>query len=58
MTELDIIGDNKNNNDFQLKKYFYQLVMVNNQDIFDVKGETELYFSVNYTKYISTYLAF
>lgn len=36
MTEWNMIGDNKNNNEFHFDKYFYQLVIVNNQDIFDI----------------------
>lgn len=52
-----MIGDNKNNNDFHLKKYFHQLVTVNNQDIFNVKREIELCFSVDYLKCISANLA-
>lgn len=47
-----MIGDNEKNNKFYLEKYFYQFVIVNNQDIFDVKGEIELRFFVNYTKCI------
>lgn len=57
MTELDIIVDNEDNNNFHLEKNFHQLVMVNNQDIFDVKGEIALYFFANYNKGISINLA-
>lgn len=53
MTELNIIDDKENNNNFHLKKYFYQLVMINNQDIFNVEEEIKLRFSVDYTKCIS-----
>ena len=57
MTELDMIGNNENNDNFYLKEYFHQLVTVDNQDIFDVKGEIESRFSVDYTKCISANLA-
>ena len=57
MTELDMIGDNENNNNFHLEEYFHQLVTVDNQDIFDVKGEIKSRFSVDYTKCISANLA-
>lgn len=39
MIKLDTIDDNKYNNDFHLGKYFYQLIMIDNQNIFDNKGE-------------------
>lgn len=52
-----MISENENNNDFQLEKYFYQLVIINNQDIFNVKGKAEPCFFVNYTKYIFANLA-
>lgn len=58
MTELDMIGDNENSNKFHLEEYFHQLVTVDNQDIFNVKGEIELRFSVDYTECISANLAF
>ena len=57
MTELNMIGDNGNNDDFHLKEYFHQLVTVDNQDIFDVEGEIEPRFSVDYTECISANLA-
>lgn len=52
-----MIGDNENNNDFHLKEYLHQLVTVDNQDIFNVEGEIEPRFSVDYTKYIFANLA-
>lgn len=58
MTKLNIIVDNKNKNDFYFKKYFYQLIIVDNQNIFNSKREIELYFFINYIKYISVNLAF
>lgn len=47
-----MIGNNENNDDFHLKEYFHQLVIVNNQDIFNVEEKIETRFSINYTKYI------
>ena len=52
-----MIGDNENNDNFYLEEYFHQLVMVDNQDIFDVEGEIKSRFSVDYTKCISVNLA-
>lgn len=52
-----MIGNNENNDDFHLKEYFYQLLTINNQNIFDVKREIKPYFSVDYTKCISANLA-
>lgn len=51
MTELDMIDDKENNDNF------HQLITVNNQDIFDVEGKIELRFSINYIKCISANLA-
>lgn len=58
MTELDIIDNNKYNSNFHLTEYFHQLVIVDNQDIFNIKGKIEQRFSVVYTKGISVNLAF
>ena len=44
MIELDTIDSNEYNNNFYLGKYFHQLVMVDNQDIFDDKGEIKSHF--------------
>lgn len=41
MFKLDIIDNNKYYNNFYLEKYFYQLVVVNNQDIINGKVEIE-----------------
>ena len=57
MTELDMIVDNKDNSNFYLEENFHQLVTVDNQNIFDVKGEIKVYFSANYNKDISVHLA-
>lgn len=58
MIELDKIDDNEHNDDFHLGEYFHQLVMVDNQDIFDDKGEIEKHFFAHYTGGISVNLAF
>lgn len=56
MTELDIIVDNKNSSNFHLEENYYQFVMVDNQDIFDVERQIKLHFSANYNKDISVNL--
>lgn len=58
MTKLNIIGDNKKNNDFHFEKYFHQIIIVNNQNIFNIKEEIKLPFFINYTKCIFANLAF
>ena len=57
-TELDKMVDKKYNGNFLLEENFHQLVTVDNQDIFDVKGETERRFSADYTEGIFVNLAF
>lgn len=57
MIELDIIDDNKNNNDFYLERYFHQLIMINNQDIFEGGVKIDHRFFVNYIKSIFVNLA-
>lgn len=52
-----MIVDNENNGNFHPEENFYQLVTVNNQDIFDVEGEIERRFSAYYTEGISVNLA-
>lgn len=49
MFELDTIDDNKHNDNFRLEEYSHQLVIVDNQDIFDGKAEIESRFFANYT---------
>lgn len=39
MIELNIVDDNELNNDFHLREYFHQLMIVNNQVIFDDERE-------------------
>lgn len=48
MTELDIIVDNIDSDNLYLKEGFYQLVMVNNYDIFNIKKKIKLHFFKNY----------
>lgn len=50
MTELDVIDNNKYNDNFHLKENFYQLVIVNNQDIFNIEAKIEWCFSADYIK--------
>lgn len=57
MTELHIIDDNENNNDFHFKEYFHQIVTDDNQNIFDIERDNEPHFSVDYTECISANLA-
>lgn len=57
MNELDMIIDNKNNSNFHLKNFFYQLIIVDNQNIFNIKGKIKLHFFWNYNKGISINLA-
>lgn len=52
-----MIIDNKDNDNFYLKKSFHFFV-VNNQDIFDVKREIESHFFANYNEGIFVNLAF
>lgn len=58
MIGLDIVDDNEYNNNFHLRKYFHQLAIVDNQDIFDDKGEIELRFFAYYTRGIFINLTF
>lgn len=53
-----MIVNNENNNIFYLKKFFYQFVIVNNQDIFNIKEKIKLSFFVKYNKSISIKLIF
>lgn len=57
MTELDMIDDNENNNNYHLEKYFHQLVTIDNQDIFDVEGEIVPRFFLDYMECISANFA-
>ena len=52
-----MIVDNEDNGNFHLKENFHQFVIVDNQDIFDVKEEIKLHFSANYNEGISVNLA-
>ena len=52
-----MIVDNKYNGNFHPEENFHQLVMVDNQDIFDVEGEIKRRFSADYTEGISVTLA-
>lgn len=57
MSELDIIIDNEDNNNFYLKEN-YDFFMIDNQDIFNAKREIRPYFIANYNKNIFINLAF
>lgn len=52
-----MIINNKNNGNFYLKENFHQLIIVDNQNIFNIKGKIELHFFGNYNKGISINLA-
>lgn len=58
MIKLNIIDNKENNDNFQLKKYFYQFIIIDNQDIFVVKGEFESQFLINYTKFVFANLTY
>ena len=52
-----MIVKSENNGNYHLKKNFHQFVMVDNQNIFDIKEEIELHFFANYNEDISVNLA-
>lgn len=58
LTELDKIVDNKYNGNFHPEENFHQFVTINNQEIFNVKGDIEWRFSADYTEGIFVNLAF
>lgn len=52
-----MIVDSKYNDDFHLDENFHQFVLVDNQDISNVKEEIEQHFYVDYTERIFVHLA-
>lgn len=51
-----MIIDNKYNDNFHFKENYHQFVMVDYQDISDVKEKIKQHFFVNYIKCIFIYL--
>lgn len=49
---MKIININAYNKNFHSKKYFYQFIMIINQEIFDNQAKIDKYFFANYTKNI------
>ena len=46
---FNIIIHNKYKNNFHIEENFHSLIIIDNQDIFNVKRKIELPYSINYT---------